>query len=87
MTPQRTDERDQYPVPVEDFQFSLFSAVENQKVMTSSAGIILVIEGSASLRHACGEELTLDVGESAFIPASASCWSLSVAGAVCVVTC
>ena len=87
MTPQRTDGRDQYPVPVEDFQFSLFSAVDNQKIMTSSAGIVLVIEGSASLCHECGEELTLDVGESAFIPASASCWSFSVTGAACVVTC
>ncbi len=63
-TPQK-----RYPIPVEDFHFSIFTAVNNQTVMTSSAEIVLVIEGTATLSHASGESLWFHVGLSAFIPA------------------
>ncbi|HGF5996710.1 TPA: hypothetical protein ACF2T9_003724, partial [Escherichia coli] len=56
-----------YPIPVEDFHFSIFTAVNNQTVMTSSAEIVLVIEGTATLSHASGESLLLHVGLSLYL--------------------
>ncbi|EPE2396605.1 hypothetical protein ACIJQ5_23170 (plasmid) [Escherichia coli] len=76
-----------YPIPVEDFRFSIFTAVNNQTVMTSSAEIVLVIEGTATLSHASGESLLLHVGLSAFIPASIGRWLLTTTGKVCRVSC
>ncbi|WP_407214019.1 hypothetical protein [Enterobacter kobei] len=48
--------------------------------MTSSAEIVLVIEGTATLSHASGESLLLHVGLSAFIPASIGRWLLTTRG-------
>ncbi len=76
MLPEQHAAEARYPIPVEDFHFSIFTAVNNQTVMTSSAEIVLVIEGTATLSHASGESLLLHVGLSAFIPASMGdgCW-------------
>ncbi|HDR2860937.1 TPA: mannose-6-phosphate isomerase, class I [Enterobacter asburiae] len=76
-----------YPIPVEDFRFSIFTAVDNQLIMTASAEIILVIEGSATLSHVAGEGIELLTGQSVFIPASTRKWWLSTTGKVCRVSC
>ncbi|WP_407245640.1 hypothetical protein [Klebsiella pneumoniae] len=57
MLPEQHAAEARYPIPVEDFHFSIFTAVNNQTVMTSSAEIVLVIEGTATLSHASGESL------------------------------
>ncbi|MFP1456011.1 hypothetical protein ACLB1O_32170 [Escherichia coli] len=62
MLPEQHAAEARYPIPVEDFHFSIFTAVNNQTVMTSSAEIVLVIEGTATLSHASGESLLLHVG-------------------------
>ncbi|MFC3192284.1 hypothetical protein ACFOJF_25810 [Pseudocitrobacter faecalis] len=54
MLPEQHAAEARYPIPVEDFHFSIFTAVNNQTVMTSSAEIVLVIEGTATLSHASG---------------------------------
>jgi len=87
MLPEQHAAEARYPVPVEDFRFSIFTAVDNQMVMTSSAEIVLVIEGDATLSHASGESLLLNVGQSAFIPASIGRWLLTTTGKVCRVSC
>lgn len=73
----------QYDVPVEDFCFDVYSHVNNLAMQTTSAEIVLVIDGQAALHHASGEVLTLDAGRAAFIPASTRDWTLSVSGALC----
>ncbi|WP_407240388.1 hypothetical protein [Escherichia coli] len=80
MLPEQHAAEARYPIPVEDFHFSIFTAVNNQTVMTSSAEIVLVIEGTATLSHASGESLLLHVGLSAFIPASIGRWLLTTRG-------
>jgi len=87
MLPEQHAAEARYPIPVEDFRFSIFTAVNNQTVMTSSAEIVLVIEGTATLSHASGESLLLHVGQSAFIPASTGQWLLTTTGKVCRVSC
>lgn len=87
MLPEQHAAEARYPIPVEDFHFSIFTAVNNQTVMTSSAEIVLVIEGTATLSHASGESLLLHVGLSAFIPASIGRWLLTTTGKVCRVSC
>ncbi|MDQ9334959.1 mannose-6-phosphate isomerase, class I, partial [Escherichia coli] len=87
MLPEQHAAEARYPIPVEDFRFSIFTAVNNQTVMTSSAEIVLVIEGTATLSHASGESLLLHVGLSAFIPASIGRWLLTTTGKVCRVSC
>ncbi|MEN1933961.1 hypothetical protein P4909_25115 [Escherichia coli] len=62
MLPEQHAAEARYPIPVEDFHFSIFTAVNNQTVMTSSAEIVLVIEGTATLSHASGESLCFTSG-------------------------
>jgi mannose-6-phosphate isomerase len=87
LAPERSNGCARYPVPVNDFRFSLFTTVINQKVINTSASIVLVIEGHASLKHESGEILELNVGESVFIPASTQIWYASAAGKLCLVSC
>ncbi|HIH6747708.1 TPA: hypothetical protein ACYRKN_004232 [Enterobacter hormaechei] len=51
MLPEQHAAEARYPIPVEDFHFSIFTAVNNQTVMTSSAEIVLVIEGTPCQRR------------------------------------
>ena len=87
MKPEQHAAESCYPIPVEDFRFSIFTEVNNQLIMTSSAEMILVIEGSATLSHASGDSIELLTGQSVFIPASTRRWWLSTTGKVCRVSC
>ncbi len=75
-----------YPVPVEDFRFTLSKTNDSVPVMLESVQIILVMSGHAMLSHANGETLNLVVGQSAFIPASTGEYVLSHQGEVCLVS-
>ncbi|WP_200552773.1 mannose-6-phosphate isomerase, class I [Kosakonia sp. LAM2021] len=72
-----------YDVPVEDFCFDVYSEANNLAIQTTSAEIVLVIDGHAVLEHASGKILTLYAGKSAFIPASTRDWTLSITGTLC----
>lgn len=72
-----------YPIPVEDFCFDVYSDVKDVTIQTSSAEIVLVINGRALLHHPCGETVTLKEGQSVFIPAVTGDWTLSITGTLC----
>ena len=72
-----------YPIPVEDFCFDVYSDVKDVAIQTSSAEIVLVIDGQALLHHPCGETATLKEGQSVFIPAVTGDWTLSITGTLC----
>lgn len=61
-----------FPIPVDDFAFSLHGLTATpQRLEQNSAAILFCVDGSASLEKA-GERLTLKPGESAFIAADES---------------
>lgn len=72
-----------YPIPVEDFCFDVYSDVKDVAIQTTSAEIVLVIDGQALLHHPCGETATLKEGQSVFIPAVTGDWTLSITGTLC----
>lgn len=87
MSPKWQDGQGHYPVPVDDFQFSIFTTVDDYRVQTTSAEILLVIDGNATLQHFTGEKLRLKTGQSVFVPASTNDWTLTTTGVVCRVFC
>ncbi|WP_145579596.1 mannose-6-phosphate isomerase, class I [Yersinia vastinensis] len=87
MAPHWESEQASYPIPVDDFRFSIFNEVNNHPVSISSGEILLVISGNALLRHCDGEILTVQTGQSVFIPASAGSYSLTTSGRLCRVFC
>lgn len=87
MKPVQDNGQASYPIPVDDFRFSVIKDVHNLPIHTQSAEILLVINGSASLQHTCGESLTVRTGQSVFIPASACDWTLTARGSLCRVYC
>lgn len=83
MVPEEQDGGQHYHVPVEDFCFDVYRHADALAINTSSAEIVLVIDGQALLQHASGETLVLATGQSAFIPAATQGWTLSVTGTLC----
>ncbi|MEL0554996.1 mannose-6-phosphate isomerase type 1 [Raoultella sp. BIGb0399] len=75
-----------YPIPVEDFQFSVIDRCQQKIIPVTSAQILLVLQGSATLCHPCGETLSLSAGQSAFIPFSAQGYQLTQEGKCCLVS-
>ncbi|CBG88214.1 mannose-6-phosphate isomerase [Citrobacter rodentium] len=69
-----------FPIPVDDFAFSLHDlSAQQAEIAQQSAAILFCVEGEATLRK--GEQsLTLKPGESAFISAAESPVSVSGAG-------
>lgn len=87
MLPVSNGGRDHYPIPVEDFCFAVYRNVSDAAVQTTSAEIVLVIDGQALLQHPSGETMTLQAGQSVFIPAASGDWTLSITGTLCRVYC
>ncbi|KYN89718.1 mannose-6-phosphate isomerase [Vibrio cidicii] len=71
-----------FPVPVQDFQFSVFQAPKEQRVEMSSAEILMPIDADVTLLAQSGETLVLGKGQSAFIPAYVGTYRLSCEGRV-----
>jgi len=86
MHPQREEGMQQYPIPVTDFRFSVIEHCEQQSIRTDRAQILLVLKGSATLSHAEGATMTLNAGQSAFIPAVTTLWTLTQRGQSCLVS-
>ncbi|OAJ92585.1 mannose-6-phosphate isomerase, class I [Vibrio bivalvicida] len=70
-----------FPVPVHDFQFSIYQAPQ-QQVQMSSAEILMPIDGDLTLHAETGEQLTLTKGQSAFIPAYVGRYTICSEGRV-----
>ncbi|WP_026958738.1 mannose-6-phosphate isomerase, class I [Aliagarivorans taiwanensis] len=76
-----------YPIPVDDFNFSLYQSPREQAVEVHSAEIVISVDAPVELTHEHGERLVLAKGQSAFIPAYARSYWVSSGGAVARVYC
>lgn len=72
-----------YPIPIDDFRFTALNAISALQMQTRSAEIVLVITESATLTHSAGDPLTLQIDQSAFIPAATQNWTLTNTGTLC----
>lgn len=80
--PQQNGSELDFPIPVDDFAFSLHAlTADAQDVAQQSAAILFCVDGEATLRKG-DETLILKPGESAFVAASESPVSLSGRGRV-----
>lgn len=68
-----------YPVPVPDFTFSVYPA-GRYPLTTHSAEILFAIDAPATLSHQSGETLTLQPGQSAFVPAATGDFTIETQG-------
>lgn len=71
-----------FPVPVQDFKFSVFQEPKDQQVEMSSAEILMPIDADVTLLAESGETLVLGKGQSAFIPAYVENYTISCEGRV-----
>ncbi|AHK21292.1 mannose-6-phosphate isomerase [Yersinia similis] len=81
-TPQQQGNELIFPIPVEDFAFSLHTLVAKPQVLAQhSAAIIFCVEGCAVLKKQ-EQEITLQPGESCFISAKESPVTVQGVGAI-----
>ncbi|MFV0575411.1 MAG: mannose-6-phosphate isomerase, class I [Vibrio sp.] len=78
LAPQVVGNAQHYPIPVEDFKFSVYN--QDANIECQSAEIIFAIDQDVTLLHADGSELTLNKGQSAFIPFSAKAYQVKSQG-------
>lgn len=71
-----------FPVPVTDFKFSIYSPVEPTMVAITSAEILFAIDAPLTVRKESGQSITINKGESIFVPASTQSYSLQSTGRV-----
>ena len=69
LAPRREGEIEHYDVPVPDFTFSVYPSGEHA-LQPQSAEILFAIDGTLTLQQADGSTLTLQPGQSAFVPAA-----------------
>ncbi|CAH0532763.1 Mannose-6-phosphate isomerase [Vibrio stylophorae] len=82
LTPHKEGEVWHYDIPVPDFGFTVYQSAVQTLVHSQSAEIILALDDTVQLTHANGETLTLQKGESAFIPAYAYYYSVTSSGRI-----
>ena len=70
LTPEKQGNCLCYPIPVDDFKFSLFANACKLQLNTESAEIIMAIDSDLTFTHKNGSVLTISKGQSAFIPAN-----------------
>lgn len=80
LAPEQSEDGLHYPIPVPDFKFSVYSKVQETELKPASAEILLAVDAPLTVAHANGEVLTLEKGESVFIPAYAGSYKASTAG-------
>ncbi|WP_408900760.1 mannose-6-phosphate isomerase, class I [Photobacterium piscicola] len=64
-----------YQIPVPDFKFSVYKQVNDIALQNTSAEILFAIDAPLTVTHQNGETLTLEKGQSVFIPAYAKAYS------------
>ena len=72
----------QFPVPVQDFKFSVFQKPKKQQVEMTSAEILMPIDANVTLLAESGETLVLSKGQSVFVPAYVGNYTISCEGRV-----
>ncbi|WP_432700337.1 mannose-6-phosphate isomerase, class I [Kluyvera cryocrescens] len=87
LSPDDTGTERHYPVPVEDFRFSVIEHCQQKRVDVDSAQILLVLNGITTLRDIDGNEITLYAGQSVFIPALTGAYLLTQNERSCLVQC
>ena len=70
MAPQVENGAEHYPIPVPDFKFSVYQQVDGQELVTNSAEILFAVDAPLTVSHPDGETVTINKGESVFIPAN-----------------
>jgi len=71
-----------FPVPVEDFAFSIFSQAVDASVVPNRAEIWFAIDSDATFEHQNGEVETIHKGESVFIPVCTGQFTVTCQGKV-----
>ena len=71
-----------YAIPVDDFKFALFESVTDLTLSSQSAEILLALDSDVTLTHQSGEKVTINKGQSVFIPAYAGQYQLTAKGRV-----
>ncbi|CZF78140.1 Mannose-6-phosphate isomerase [Grimontia celer] len=69
-----------YPIPVPDFKFSVYRNTQDEVLSTQSAEILFAIDAPLTVSHSNGEAVTLQKGESVFIPAYVGDYQTSCEG-------
>ncbi|MGF1688578.1 mannose-6-phosphate isomerase, class I [Photobacterium japonica] len=59
-----------YPIPVPDFKFSVYTNVADKALTTQSAEILLAVDAPLTVSHVNGDTVTVEKGQSVFIPAN-----------------
>ncbi|CAH0536189.1 mannose-6-phosphate isomerase, class I [Vibrio marisflavi] len=82
LKPQELEGAQHYAIPVPDFNFSVYTASEDRLIEVTSAEILLPIDEALVVKHESGESITIEKGQSVFIPAYTKSYTLSCAGRV-----
>lgn len=80
LKPELSDGGSHYPIPVPDFKFSIYQRHQDKNLTITSAEILLALDAPLTVTHCNGETLTIDNGESMFIPAYAGHYTVSSTG-------
>lgn len=71
-----------YPVPVEDFKFSILMNPIEHQVIVDSAEILFAIDAPIYLEHQSGEVCCVAIGHSVFIPAYSKNYKVTSSGQI-----
>lgn len=71
-----------FPVPVQDFSFSVLKEANETQITPERAEIWFAIDSDVTFTHPTGEVLTVSKGQSVFIPISSKAFTVSCAGTV-----
>ncbi|WP_163391103.1 mannose-6-phosphate isomerase, class I [Enterovibrio norvegicus] len=69
LAPEKVGNAEHYPIPVPDFKFSVYNTTAKEPLQTNSAEILLAVDATLTVEDAEGNSVTLEKGESVFIPA------------------
>lgn len=78
--PEMDNGAEHYPIPVEDFKFSVYVDQQDRFVNVTTPEILFALDEPIVLTHLDGETITVERGHSVFIPASAGNYSVTCAG-------
>lgn len=82
LKPEEKDGALNYPIPVSDFNFSVYNQSEDRQIEVHSAEILLPIDEALVVSHESGESVTIEKGHSVFIPAYVKSYTLNCNGRV-----
>ena len=80
LAPKVSDGEAYYAVPTPDFKFSVYKATQNKTVSIDTAEILFAIDQPLFVKHPNNQTITIEKGESIFIPAYAKEYITSCQG-------